>query len=138
MVSLPSVMGSDQIPRRRRDPPGVGHFPARKSVEMFPFTYRLASVLILLSQPSAAQIVQNNWISPAGTDPDFQQTFTNGNAISVAWEGWNSSIRTQYFEEKSTTADLWVTSYNFGLSPFSQLLSGKCRISCLYSTPGLM
>lgn len=92
-------------------------------------TYQLASILILLPSHVIGQIVQNNWVSPDGTEPDFQQTFINSNVLGVALEGWNSRTRTQYFEEESTTADLWVTSYNFALSPFSQLLSGKKRIS---------
>ena len=98
---------------------------------MFLPIYQLILGLVLLSQPAVAQIVQNNWIAPVGTDPDFQQTFINGTVLAVAWEGWNSSIRTQYLEETTTTADLWVTSYNFALSPFSQLLSGMYKISRL-------
>jgi hypothetical protein len=107
---------------------------------MFLSMYQLVSVLAFLSQRAVAQIVRNNWIAPVGTDPDFQQTFINGNELGVAWEGWNSSIRTQYLEETSTTADLWVTSYNFALSPFSRLLSGMYEISPFLgpSIPGLI
>jgi hypothetical protein len=105
-------------------------------------TCQLVSVLglLLLSQRAFAQTVEENWIAPVGTDSDFQQTFINGNVLAVAWEGWNSSIRTQYLEETTTTADLWVTSFNFVLSPFSQLLSGMCEISphIGLSIPGLI
>ena len=98
---------------------------------MFLSIYQLVSVLVFLSSRVVAQIVQNNWIAPVGTDPDFQQTFINGTVLAIAWEGWNSSIRTQYLEEATTTADLWVTSFNFALSAFSQLLSGIYEISSL-------
>ncbi|KIM98538.1 hypothetical protein OIDMADRAFT_31323 [Oidiodendron maius Zn] len=91
--------------------------------------YQLVSVLVFLSPRVVAQIVQNNWIAPVGTDPDFQQTFINGTVLAIAWEGWNSSIRTQYLEEATTTADLWVTSFNFALSAFSQLLSANINVA---------
>ena len=95
--------------------------------------YQLISVLFLL-QRVVAQRVQDNWIAPIGTDPDFQQTFINGQVLAVAWEGWNASVVTQYLEETTTIADLWVTSFNFALSPFSQLLSGiqKSSLSLVY------
>ena len=102
---------------------------------MFLSVYQLISVLVLLSQQVVAQHLQDNWISPVGTDPDFQQTFINGQVLAVAWEGWNSSIVTQYLEESTTIADLWVTSFNFALSPFSQLLSGIYKV---FSLPNLV
>ena len=91
-------------------------------MKMFLSTYQLIPVLFLL-QRVVAQRVQANWIAPIGTDPDFQQTFINGQVLAVAWEGWNASVVNQYLEETTTIADLWVTSFNFQLSAFSQLLS---------------
>lgn len=41
------------------------------------FMCYLISVFVFLLQQAVTQIVQNNWIAPAGTEPDFQQTFTN-------------------------------------------------------------
>lgn len=81
-----------------------------------------AVILLLLSQRAVAEEFRSRWILPVGTDPDFQQSFTNGDTLAVAWEGWNSSQRATIFGDAITTADLWVTSFNFGLSQFSQLL----------------
>lgn len=95
---------------------------------MFFSAYCSAAVVVLLLQRAVAQTFQSSWISPVGTDPDFQQTFINGDTLAVAWEGWNSSDRTQAFAEETTTADLWVTSFNFALSSFSQLLISMYEI----------
>ncbi|KIM95340.1 hypothetical protein OIDMADRAFT_21126 [Oidiodendron maius Zn] len=94
---------------------------------MFLSMYQLIPVWFLL-QRVVAQRIQDNWIAPIGADSDFQQTFINGQVLAVAWEGWNASVVQQYLEETTTVADLWVTSFNFALSPFSQLLIENINI----------
>jgi hypothetical protein len=99
--------------------------------DMFLSTSHVFLVLGLLSLRAVAQSVQSYWVTPKGNDADFSQTFTNGNALAVAWEGWNSSIINSLLHADVTQADLWVTSSSFGSDDFSQRLAGMCDTSPL-------
>jgi hypothetical protein len=102
---------------------------------MFFFIYHLVSVLGLLSQRVVAQSVQSRWVVPDGTQPDFSQTFINGNALPIAWEGWNSTDTTSFLHSAVTVANLWVTTFG-GDVLYTQLLTGMCGTSPLL--PGVI
>ena len=74
-----------------------------------------------------AQTAQSYWTVPNGNLPDFRQTFSDGEALPIAWNGWDST-RTDEFLDGVTVADLWVTSYEYGDYPYAQLVTGMFKL----------
>ena len=72
---------------------------------MFFFMYHLVSVLGLLSQRVVVQSTQSRWVVPDGAEPEFTQTFINGHALPIAWEGWNLIYTTLLLSSAVTVAN---------------------------------
>ncbi|OKL59379.1 hypothetical protein UA08_05252 [Talaromyces atroroseus] len=89
---------------------------------------RVLATLLLCYQTVTAQTVQSSWAVPNGSLSDFAQTFTEGKAMPIAWDGWDSGW-TDEFLDNDTVADLWVTSYNYAQYEYSQYLVGNVNIS---------
>ncbi|CRG87128.1 hypothetical protein PISL3812_04143 [Talaromyces islandicus] len=89
-----------------------------------------STILMIASFPHlvAAETAQNHWKVPNGNQADFSQTFTNGEILPIAWNGWNSEW-TDDFLDGTTVANLWVTSYNYKSYQYTQELTKGVDIS---------
>ncbi|EED17790.1 conserved hypothetical protein [Talaromyces stipitatus ATCC 10500] len=88
----------------------------------------LLAAISPLFQTVTAVTVQSYWKIPDGNQSDFASTYTEGNILPTAWNGWDSSW-TNYYLNGTTIADLWVTSYNFKQYQYSQYPTGNVNIS---------
>ncbi|KAK2744796.1 hypothetical protein FQN55_006552 [Onygenales sp. PD_40] len=73
-------------------------------------------------------MTQEGWGVPDGGQPDFTATLRNGQSVPFSWKGWNSTWTDEYLDGK-TTNDLWVTSFDYAIAPFAELLAQGIDIS---------
>ncbi|KAK2811473.1 hypothetical protein FQN50_002096 [Emmonsiellopsis sp. PD_5] len=73
-------------------------------------------------------MTQAGWGVPDGSQPDFTVTLRNGQSVPFSWKGWNSTWTDEYLGGKATN-DLWVTSFDYTVAPFAELLAQGIDIS---------
>ncbi|QKX60972.1 uncharacterized protein TRUGW13939_08118 [Talaromyces rugulosus] len=95
---------------------------------MISFLFSTILVIASFERLVATKTAQNYWTVPNGNQPDFSQTFSNGETLPIAWNGWDSEW-TGYFLDGATVANLWVTSYNYQAYQYTQELSKDVNIS---------
>ena len=71
-------------------------------------------LLLSLAHIAHTETVQQGWILPDGSYPDFSQTFRVGQTLPLSWSALNATVD-----------NLWVTTFDYGVDQFSQLLAGK-------------
>ncbi|KAK2766601.1 hypothetical protein FQN53_006661 [Emmonsiellopsis sp. PD_33] len=71
---------------------------------------------------------QEVWRVPDGQKGNFALTVQHGQTVPFSWSGWGSQW-TDPFLNKETTNDLWLTSYDYDISPFSKLIGEGIDIS---------
>jgi hypothetical protein len=72
---------------------------------------------------TCAQTVQTLlWNVPDGKATDLSLTFTNGVTLPLSWNNWTS---TSYIDTSQTHVDLWVTSYDWNLNQYAEVLKSK-------------
>lgn len=79
----------------------------------------LLLTILLSVVPVSTQFIgpDPHWLNPNGSKPDFSTAYTNGDQITLSWQGLNNSI-----------SDLWVTSYDVQTDNFAQLVTSKYMI----------
>jgi hypothetical protein len=100
--------------------------------------YLLVSALGLLSTESCCAVrdsAQSRWVVPDGAKPEFTQTFINGNALHISWEGWNSTYTTLFLSSAVAVANSLVTTFGSDVL-YNQLLTGMCET--LHLLPGVI
>jgi hypothetical protein len=97
--------------------------------------YHLLGLPRLLS-PRGADL-EAGWSNPH-PDDDFSQIFYEGDTFPIAWVGWPATTIDSYLKG-TNVADLWITSFDYDQTPFTQLLtSGFFPILPWFFLPGLL
>src|SRR5215469_3891857 len=80
----------------------------------------LLDLYLLFPRISSQESVQQAiWTVPNGQEPDFSNTFTVGNTIPISWnQDGNGTV------EENNALDLWVTTFDYSVHQYSQLLEG--------------
>lgn len=80
----------------------------------------LLNLSLLFLRVSGQETVQQIvWNVPNGQEPDFSSTFDAGDSIPVSWNQYgNGSV------EEYDALDLWVTTADYSVHPYAQLLDG--------------
>ncbi|RDL35389.1 uncharacterized protein BP5553_07320 [Venustampulla echinocandica] len=89
---------------------------------------RLAIWLFWASSSAAwAQTIQNIlWNVPDGKLSDLSQTFTAGTTLPLSW---NALVTTANIDTTENLVDLWATSYDTNLNPFSQPVTQNINLT---------
>ncbi|KAK2798094.1 hypothetical protein FQN51_007913 [Onygenales sp. PD_10] len=75
-----------------------------------------------------SQVAQDGWNVPDGGQDDFTVTLRKGQAVPFSWSGWDSSWTDTFLNGESIN-DLWVTSYDYHVTPFSELITQEIDVS---------
>lgn len=81
----------------------------------------ILGVYFLYLSPIQAQQTEDFgsiWIVPDGTQPDLSQTFHQGLILQVSW------LEAPAGYQFDTLTNLWVTSWEYDKTAYSQLLEG--------------
>ncbi|PGH19574.1 hypothetical protein AJ80_03910 [Polytolypa hystricis UAMH7299] len=84
--------------------------------------------LLLFPETGRSQVAQDSWSVPDGQQDDFTVTLRKGQTIPFSWRGW-SSVWTDTYLNKKTINDLWVTSYDYHVAPFAELIAQDIDVS---------
>lgn len=80
----------------------------------------LLDLYLLFPRISSQETVQQAlWNVPNGQEPDFSNTFTGGNTIPISWNQYGNGSMEGY-----DALDLWVTTFDYSVHQYSQLLDG--------------
>jgi len=81
----------------------------------------LLELLLQITFATAQEPIQQAvWNVPNGQDADFSNTFYDGNTVPISWNELEDGNTALY-----ATLDLWVTTFDYTINQYSQLLTGN-------------
>ena len=91
------------------------------AVLLYSILLLLFDLLLRVAFVAAQDTIQEEvWNVPSGQDVDFSNTFYDGNTVPISWNEYGGGNTASY-----DTLDLWVTTFDYTVHQYSQLLNGN-------------